>query len=117
MEVSELFATAQRTAVIKLRQSTGVTFVSGFRPNPFVYLAGRHSTSEYCKDWDLRVMDEKSTDRKARAEQFRDEACAAMQMAEAAANEAARVEYLRIAMQWLKLANEIDQIHGSSTCN
>ena len=63
-------------------------------------------------------MDEKKLeDRKARAEQFRDEACAAMQMAEAAANEAAGVEYLRIAMQWLKLANEIDQIHGSSTCN
>ena len=62
-------------------------------------------------------MDGKSADRKALAEQFRDEACAAMQTSKAAANEAARVEYLRIAMQWLKLANEMDQIHGSSTCN
>ena len=62
-------------------------------------------------------MDEESEDRKTRAEQFRDEALAAMQMAEAAANEAVRVEYLRIAMEWLKLASESDQSYGSSSRN
>ena len=69
------------------------------------------------RDRDLRVMDETFGERIAPAEQFRDEAIAAMQMAEAAANEAARVEYLRIAMEWLKLAAEIDQTHGSASRN
>jgi hypothetical protein len=62
-------------------------------------------------------MNQKFAARIAYAEPFRDQAIAAMQMAEAAANEAARVEYLRIAMEWLKLAAEIDQTHGSSSRN
>ena len=62
-------------------------------------------------------MDEKFADRKVRAQLFRDEALAAMQTAEAAANEATQEEYLRIAMEWLKLAGEIDQSFTSSSRN
>jgi hypothetical protein len=40
-----------------------------------------------------------------------------MRLAEAAGSEDARAEYLRIAMEWLKLAAEIDQTHGSSSRN
>ena len=62
-------------------------------------------------------MDEKSADHKVRAQMFRDEALAAMQTAEAAANEATQEEYLRIATEWLKLAGEIDESFGSSSRN
>ena len=62
-------------------------------------------------------MDKKLSDRISRADQFRDAALAAMQTAEAATSEASRVEYLRIAMEWLKLAAEIDQTHGSASRN
>ena len=62
-------------------------------------------------------MGEKIADREARAGQFRDEALAAMQMAEAAINEATRVEYLRVAMEWLKLASEVDQSYASASRN
>ena len=62
-------------------------------------------------------MDEKFAERKVRAQMFRNEALAAMQAAEAAANEAAQEEYLRIAMEWLKLAGEIDLSFASSSRN
>jgi hypothetical protein len=62
-------------------------------------------------------MDGKPAGRISRADEFRDYALAAMRLAEAAGSEDARAEYLRIAMEWLKLAAEIDQTHGSSSRN
>jgi hypothetical protein len=58
-------------------------------------------------------VNELPADHKRRAEFFRNQAREIMQLSESG-SEAVREEYLRLATEWLKLAEEADRLYGSN---